>query len=110
MNRRSHDLKPGFYFNLTDNNHHGSIGNHHFLTVYHVNVISTYENYQQNQQKSGTFLENKVGMLKTNNSNKIQKLSFLVYFFIRGHVIYKPAYTYKFQLKTTIEEKMSLWF
>ena len=26
--------------------------------------------------------------------------------FITGHVIYNPAYTYKFQLKTTQEEQM----
>ena len=27
---------------------------------------------------------------------------------IPGHVIYKPAYTYKFQLKTTIVDDLSL--
>ena len=28
---------------------------------------------------------------------------------ITGHVIYNPAYIYKFQLKTTLMEKMELW-
>ena len=30
--------------------------------------------------------------------------------FITGHVIYNPAYTYKFQLKTTIDKKVSTKF
>ena len=29
--------------------------------------------------------------------------------FITGHVIYNPAYTYKFQLKTTKELQIALW-
>ena len=45
-----------------------------FLTEYHIN-------YQQNQQKLDTFLENKIGMLKTKNQNQIKKLSVLDYFF-----------------------------
>ena len=28
--------------------------------------------------------------------------------FITGHVIYNPAYTYKFQLKTTVVEKRDI--
>ena len=30
--------------------------------------------------------------------------------FITGHVIYDPAYTYKFRLKTTIDKKVSAKF
>ena len=29
--------------------------------------------------------------------------------FIKGHVIYNPAYTYKFQLKTTLELEMFVY-
>ena len=45
----------------------------------------------------GFFLEDK---LSTNESTQI----------ITGHVIYNPAYTYKFQLKTTlIDTQNRLW-
>ena len=45
------------------------------------------------------FLSSLNAVISTNESTE----------FITGHVIYNPAYTYKFQLKTTKELQIALW-